>query len=284
MQRAYTTRRAASAGNREDIALDVDGLLIENIGGVARVTLNRPERLNALNFEMVEGLTAFVEEPGNRDDVRAIVITGAGRAFCSGDDIIDGMGEPARGNVRGKLTPDRGPHYDLVKTLLSAPKPVIAALNGRCHGAGWVIALARDFRVARSDALIGDIRSEKAIFANQGVGLMLPRLIGQSRAIDLLMTGRVIDAVEAERFGILQRLWSPEDYEAELDAFVTSLANGPTKTYAAWKMTVNRSILLELDAYTDYERWANMALGETDDVKEGRLAFREKRQPRFVGH
>ena len=93
---------------------DVDGLLFEYDAGVAKVTLNRPEKLNALNFEMVEGVTAFVEESGKRDDVRVIVITGAGRAFCSGDDIIGGMGEPARGNVRGKLTPDRGPHYDMV--------------------------------------------------------------------------------------------------------------------------------------------------------------------------
>jgi 2-(1,2-epoxy-1,2-dihydrophenyl)acetyl-CoA isomerase len=263
---------------------DIEGLLFSLEGGVAKITLNRPEKLNALNFEMVEGVTAFVEEQGKRDDVRVIVITGAGRAFCSGDDIIAGMGEPAGGSVRGKLTPDRGPHYALVKTLLSAPKPVVAALNGRCHGAGWVMALACDFRVARSDTLIGDIRSEKAIFANQGVGLMLPRLIGQSRAIDLLMTGRVIDAVEAERYGILQRLWSPETYGADLAAFIDGLASGPTKTYAAWKLTVNRSMLLELDAYTDYERWANMALGETDDVKEGRQAFRERRAPKFVGH
>jgi 2-(1,2-epoxy-1,2-dihydrophenyl)acetyl-CoA isomerase len=263
---------------------NVEGLLFEREGGVATLTLNRPDKLNALNFAMVEGVTEFVEECGRDDSVRVIVITGAGRAFCSGDDIIAGMGEPAGGSVRGKLTPDRGPHYDLVKTLLSAPKPVVAALNGRCHGAGWVLALACDFRVARSDALLGDIRSEKAIFANQGVGLMLPRLIGQSRAIDLLMTGRVIDAVEAERFGILVRVWPPEDYEKELGAFIDGLANGPTRTYAGWKLTVNRSMLLELDAYTDYERWANMALGETDDAKEGRLSFREKRPPHFVGH
>ena len=121
----------------------------------------------------------------------------------------------------------RGPHYRMVKTLLSAPKPIVAALNGRTHGAGWVLALACDFRVARDDALIGDIRSGKAIYANQGVGLMLPHLIGASRAMDLLMTGRVIEAAEAERFGIVQRLWPAADWDRELQAFVHELAVGP---------------------------------------------------------
>ena len=261
---------------------ETDPVLCQRNGGVATITLNRPDKLNALDFAMVETITRQVEAWGLEPGVRVIVITGAGRAFCSGDDIVEGMGESGRPERYGLHT-NRGPHYDLIKTLMTCPKPVVAALNGRCHGAGWVTALACDFRVARSDALLGDIRSEKAIFANQGAGLMLPRLIGQSRAMDLLMTGRTIDAAEAERFGILVRVWSPESYSGELEAFVNSLANGPTKTYAAWKLTVNRSLLMELDAYTDYERWANLALGDTEDRREGVQAFREKRPPRFLG-
>jgi 2-(1,2-epoxy-1,2-dihydrophenyl)acetyl-CoA isomerase len=262
---------------------EMAGLRAERAAGVATITLNRPDKLNALTFAMVEGVTDLVDEWGRDDDVRVILITGAGRAFCSGDDIVIGMGEARGGSVRGKLTTDRGPHYRLVKTLLSAPKPVIAAINGRCHGAGWVMALACDFRVARADALLGDIRSQKAIFASQGAALMLPRLIGQARAMDLLVTGRVIDAVEAERYGLIARVWPPEEYESGLASFVAELASGPTKTYAAWKLTLNRSILEELDGFTDYERWANLALGETADAQEGRQAFREKRPPRFVG-
>jgi 2-(1,2-epoxy-1,2-dihydrophenyl)acetyl-CoA isomerase len=259
---------------------EYEGLRFENAGGVVTITLNRPEKLNAIIWPMVQGVTDLVAACGRDDDVRVIVITGAGRAFSSGDDIVGGMGERPAMNPLGS---GRGPHYRMVKTLLSTPKPVIAAINGRCHGAGWVIALACDLRVARADALIGDIRSGKAIFANQGVGLLLPRLIGQSRAMDLLMTGRVIDAAEAERYGILVRVWSSETYAEDLAAFVQELANGPTRTYAAWKASVNRAVLLELDAYTDHERLLNMALAGSEDTREGVQAFREKRAPRFTG-
>lgn len=166
---------------------------------------------------------------------------------------------------------------------LSRNKEVVAAIIGRCHGAGWVIALACDFRVARTDALVGDIRASKAIFAGQSVPLILSRLIGQSRTMDLLITGRVIDAIEAERYGIVVRVWPVDTYEHDLATFIRELADGPTLTYAAWKLSVNRSVLLELDAYTDYERRLNLLTRATQDAQEGRQAFREKRAPRFIG-
>jgi 2-(1,2-epoxy-1,2-dihydrophenyl)acetyl-CoA isomerase len=255
--------------------------------GVLTITLNRPDRLNALRWDMVEALTSIVDDAGRDPEVRAVVITGAGRAFCSGDDIVGGMGdadEDAKSR-RGRLldTSTRGRHHELVRVLLSAPKPVIAALNGRCHGAGWVIALSCDFRVARDDVLLGDIRAKKAIFSNQGVGLLLPRLIGASRAMDLLVTGRVIDAAEAERFGLLARVWPVADYESELATFVGELASGPTRTYAAWKLSVNRASLLDLDAYSDYERWLELGVFHSHEVVEGFRAFGEKRPPQFSG-
>ena len=263
---------------------DVEGLFFTRDHGVATVTLNRPERLNAITWKMVEGIIDFTEECSRDDAVRVIVITGEGRAFSSGDDIVDGMGEPpARHGSPGELCVDLGLYHEMVKKLLTVPKPVVAAINGRCHGAGWVIALACDFRVARADALVGDIRASKAIFAGQSVPLILSRLIGQSRTMDLLITGRVIDAIEAERYGIVVRVWPVETYVQELSTFVNELANGPTKTYAAWKLSVNRSVLMELDAYTDYERRLNLLVRATVDADEGRQAFREKRLPRFSG-
>lgn len=265
---------------------EVEGLLREQDGGVLTITLNRPDKLNAIRWDMVGGLTRWVDEAGRDPSVRVVKITGAGRAFSSGDDIVGGMGGDVPTDLVGRLartTGERGMHYELVNTFLRTPKPIVAALNGRCHGAGWVIALSCDLRVARADVLIGDIRSGKAIFANQGVGLLLPRLIGSSRAMDLLMTGRVIDAAEAERYGILNRVWDVDAWETELATFVDELANGPTRTYAAWKASVNRAVLLEHDAYTDHERLLNAGLLGSEDTAEGIQSFKERRPPRFTG-
>src|SRR6266702_8465641 len=217
---------------------------------------------------MMEDFLDAVADVQRDDSTRVLVFTGAGRAFSAGDDIVDGMGERTRGGNPGGVNADRGLHHQLVKALLELPKPVVAALNGRCHGAGFVLSLACDFRVGRTDTLVGDIRSARAIFAGQSVPLLLPRLIGQSRAMDLLITGRVIDAVEAERIGYLARLWSRETYTADLSAFVEELAHGPTRTYAAWKLAVNRALLNELDSYTDYERGLANDVRETQDHAE----------------
>ncbi len=262
----------------------VEGLEFRREGGIATITLNRPDKLNAITFRMVEGLTQWLDQCGMDDSVRAIIITGAGRAFSSGDDIVGGMGDPSRVFTADVgIGTDLGPHHALVKKLLSVTKPVIAAINGRCHGAGWVIALACDFRLMRADALIGDIRASKAIFSAQGVPIMLPRLIGQSRAMDILINARVLDAAEAERIGLAVRVWSPETFDAELAKFAGALAEGPTRSYAAWKLAINRSLLLELDAYTDWERRVTGFVKKTEDSAEGRLAFKQKRKPQFNG-
>ncbi len=265
------------------------GLLRTLEHGVLTITLNRPDRLNALQWDMVIGLTHWVNEAATDPAVRVIVITGAGRAFCSGDDIVggmDGTGVVDIQAIRERImdTSDRGPHYELVRALLSVPKPVVAALNGRCHGAGFVIAVACDFRVARDDILIGDIRAQKAIFSNQGVGLLLPKLIGHSRAMDLLVTGRVINADEAERIGLLQRVWPAATWTNELEAFTNELATGPTRTYGAWKLSVNHSTLNELPDYTDHERTLDIDVFHSHDIAEGVNAFAQKRPPNFTGH
>jgi 2-(1,2-epoxy-1,2-dihydrophenyl)acetyl-CoA isomerase len=259
-------------------------VLFEQHAGIATVTLNRPEKLNAITWRMMEDILDAIERARGDDTVRVLVFTGAARAFSSGDDIVDGMGDRTRGGDPEGINADRGLHHQLVKELLELPKPVVAALNGRCHGAAFVLSLACDFRVGHTETLIGDIRAGRAIFAGQGVPLLLPRLIGQSRAMDLLMIGRVIDAPEAERIGYLNRLWPRDRYATELAAFLDELASGPTRTYAAWKLAVNRSVLGELDSYTDFERQLTGIVRATQDYAEGFASFREKRAPHYTGH
>jgi 2-(1,2-epoxy-1,2-dihydrophenyl)acetyl-CoA isomerase len=259
-----------------------DTILFDKHDGIATVTLNRPERLNAMTWHMIEEFRRHRGLPPGRCRARAGVHRRRSCVFVR-HDIVSGMGERTRGGNPGGVNADRGLHHQLVKTFLELPKPVVAALNGRCHGAGFVLSLACDFRVGHAETLVGDIRSARAIFAGQSVPLLLPRLIGQSRAMDLLMTGRVIDAAEAERIGYLARLWPRETYESELGAFLNELANGPTVTYAAWKLSVNRAVLNELDSYTDYEWQLANRIRETEDHAESRSSFREKRPPKFLG-
>jgi len=259
-------------------------ILFDRTAGVATITLNRPQRLNAITWPMMEELVRLTRQVGADAETRVLVFKGAGRAFSSGDDIVDGMGTRSLGGDPEGITADRGLHYELVKLLLELPKPVVAAIHGRCHGAAWVISLACDFRVGHADAMVGDIRAGRAIFAGQSAPLLLPRLIGQSRAMDLLMTGRVVDAHEAERIGYFVRVWPADEYEESVGKFVADLAHGPTKTYAAWKLAVNRSVLLELDGYTDYEHHLTQLVRETEDHTEGRASFRERREPAYQGH
>jgi enoyl-CoA hydratase/carnithine racemase len=261
----------------------LEGISLERDDAIVGVVLNRPERLNAITWPMMEAMLDVVEACGRDQSVRVLAFKGAGRAFSSGDDIVAGMGERRRGADPDAINADRGLHYQLVKLLLELPKPVVAAIHGRCHGFAWVLSLACDFRVGHADALVGDIRAARAIFAGQGAPQLLPRLIGQSRAMDLLMTGRVIDAAEAERIGYLQRVFAAATFESDVTAFLRELADGPTLTYAAWKLAVNRSVLLELDAYTDYERQLTNLVRQTADYAEGRASFRDKRPPRYVG-
>ncbi len=262
---------------------ELDTIRVERKAAIVRVIFNRPERLNAMTWRMIEEILEVSEACGRDDSVRLLAFAGAGRAFSSGDDIVAGMGQRSRGGDPEAIGPDRGLHYELVKLLMQLPKPVVAAIHGRCHGAAWVLSLACDFRVGHADAVVGDIRATRAIFAGQSAPLLLPRLIGQSRAMDLLLTGRVIDAQEAERFGYFNHVWSAEIYEQQLVEFLLELASGPTRTYAAWKLAVNRSVLLELDAYTDYERQLTTLVRQTDDYAEGRASFTEKRPPRYSG-
>jgi enoyl-CoA hydratase/carnithine racemase len=250
--------------------------------GVAVITLNRPERLNALTFEVYAELRdtfrALDTEPG----VRAIVLTGAGRAFCSGGDVEDIIGALFARDSQG-LREFTQMTCDVILNIRKCRRPVIAALNGTVAGAGAVIATACDFRVASETAKIAFLFVKVGLAgADMGSAYLLPRIVGLGRAAELLMTGAFVDAAEAHRIGLYNRVVPPDGLEAETANVVRALADGPMAGLAATKDALNREMHMDLETALGHEAAVQAELMLGPDFREGFQAFVEKRPPRFA--
>jgi enoyl-CoA hydratase/carnithine racemase len=249
--------------------------------GVATITLNRPDRLNALTFEVYaelrDAFKALDTEPG----VRAVVITGAGRAFCSGGDVEDIIGALFAKDRRG-LREFTRMTCDLVLNIRRCRRPVIAALNGTVAGAGAVIATACDVRIAAESAKIAFLFTRVGLSgADMGVAWLLPRMIGLGRATELLLTGDFIDAQTAERIGLYQRVVPQDRVVAEATALAERLAKGPTEAMGVTKQALDEEAPLGLAEALSYEAEAQATLMERPDFREAYEAFMAKREPRF---
>lgn len=250
--------------------------------GVATLTLDRPERLNALTFEVYAELRdAFVAL--DRDEaVRAIVITGAGRGFCSGGDVEDIIGA-LFGRDRAGLLEFTRMTCDLVRNMRHCGKPVIAALNGTVAGAGAVIASACDFRVAAPSAKIAFLFVRVGLSgADMGISWLLPRIVGLGRATELLMTGDFIDAARAHEIGLYHRIVPQEQVLSEAQSLAARLARGPRASLAATKQALDREFTMTLDQALEHEAEVQAGLMEHPDYREAYEAFRAKREPRFA--
>src|SRR5439155_15380513 len=249
--------------------------------GVVTLTLNRPERLNALTFDVYAELRdtfhALDTEPG----VRAIVLTGAGRAFCSGGDVEDIIGALFSQDAAGlrrftKMT------CDLILNIRECQRPVIAALNGTVAGAGAVIAAACDIRVASESAKIAFLFVRVGLSgADMGASWLLPRLVGLGHATDLLMTGDFIDARRAYEIGLYQRLVPEGRALAEATALAERLARGPSSALAKTKRAIEAEFDLSLDEALRHEAEVQAGLMEHPNFREAYEAFRAKREPKF---
>ncbi|MEO5617488.1 MAG: enoyl-CoA hydratase family protein [Candidatus Eisenbacteria bacterium] len=250
--------------------------------GVATITLNRPERLNALTFEVYAELRDLFLALDTEPDVRAVVITGAGRGFCSGGDVEDIIGalfgrDPAALLVFTRMT------CDLVRNMRRCRKPVIAALNGTVAGAGAVIATACDFRIAAPSAKIAFLFVKVGLSgADMGVSWLLPRIVGLGHATHLLMTGDFIDAARAEAIGLYHRVVAQDAVVTEAHALAARLARGPQQGLAETKRALNLESAMDLDRALDYEAEVQARLMEHPDYREAYEAFRAKREARFV--
>ncbi len=248
---------------------------------VATITLNRPEKLNSLTFEIYAELCDVFEALQSRDDIRVVVVTGQGRGFCSGGDVNSIIGELFRRDVRGLLEFTRMT-CNLVKNIRLLRKPVIASLNGVTAGAGAVIALACDLRIASETAKIAFLFVKVGLCgADMGAAYLLPKVIGLSRATELLYTGDFISAQQAAEFGLYNRVVKPEELEKETQAWAETLANGPAFSIGMTKEMLNRELNMDLLTALEAEAQAQALCMFNPDYREAYEAFVEKREPQF---
>lgn len=258
-----------------------DILLAETRGAVLVLTMNRPERLNALNEALLGALNAAFDEVAADASARAVLLTGSGRGFCAGADLmrdLDGAG--------GK--PDLGraisAYYNpLVRKMRALRKPIICAVNGVAAGAGMNLALAGDIVVASRSANFTQAFVRIGLMPDAGGTWFLPRLVGEARARAMAMLGETLTAAQAEAFGLVWKLFDDEVFAAEALNLAASLAAKPPVALAAMKRALNESTANSLDAQLDLERDLQTELGWTEDFVEGVRAFQEKRQAVFKG-
>lgn len=247
---------------------------------VATIILNRPDKLNAFTGTMREDLLAALRDCEDDPGVRVIVISGAGRAFCAGGDVAFMSGLQKSGDVESlrKLL-DAG--RDVVLQIATMAKPVIAAINGIAAGAGCNLALACDYRIASEGAKLSESFVRIGLHPDWGGTWLLPRLVGRSRALEILMSGRMVDAAEALAIGMIDRIAS--DLPAETDQFARMLAAAPPLALAGIKRALLASESNDLRAQIDLESEHQLACFLSDDAAEGMAAFFEKRPAAFRG-
>ena len=250
---------------------------------VATITLTRPERKNPLTFDSYAELRDLFRTLLNAVDINAIVLTGAGENFCSGGDVHEIIGPLTKLEAPGLLafTQMTG---DLVKAMRACPQPIIAAIDGVCAGAGAMLALASDLRFGTARSKVAFLFTRVGLAGcDMGACTLLPRVIGQGRAAELLYTGRTMNGEEAERWGFFNRLCAPESVLAEARAMATELASGPTFAHAMTKKMLHEEWNMALDEAIDAEAQAQARCMRTNDFHRAYNAFVTKQKPEFKG-
>jgi 2-(1,2-epoxy-1,2-dihydrophenyl)acetyl-CoA isomerase len=257
-------------------------ILVSREAGVLMVTLNRPEKLNAFTPEMHKLLRAALEQALDDAGVRAVLLTGAGRGFCAGQDLSQRDVGPHAAPI--DLSVSLGSHYNpLVRRLRELPKPVVCAVNGVAAGAGANIALACDIVLAARSASFVQSFSRLGLVPDSGGTFFLPRLVGSARAMGLALLGERLSAEDAERWGLVWKALDDDRLMTEAGTIAKTLAAGPTRGYGLVKKALHASAGNSLDAQLDLERDLQREAGLSEDYREGVAAFMQKRQPTYKG-
>jgi 2-(1,2-epoxy-1,2-dihydrophenyl)acetyl-CoA isomerase len=264
------------------VAVAYETILFEVAEGAARLTLNRPDRLNSFTVQMHAEVADALSHVEKDSAIRVLLITGAGRGFCAGQDLSDRAVAPGGDGVDlGESLENR--YNPLIRRLVNLPKPVVCAVNGVAAGAGANIALAADIVLADKSARFIQSFSNIGLVPDSGGTWILPRLVGHARALGLALTGEPLTAEKAESWGLIWRAIDDDQLKAEADKLVSRLASGPTRGFAAIKHALHKGWAAEFGAQLNLERDLQRELGRTEDYKEGVAAFTEKRKPNFKG-
>jgi 2-(1,2-epoxy-1,2-dihydrophenyl)acetyl-CoA isomerase len=263
--------------------MSYETVIWEQTGAVGRLTLNRPETLNAWTAEFGSELKQVVEGEASEESVRAVIVTGAGRGFSSGADLKAGF-EPAEDDgmpdIRKEL---REIYHPVIAGIRRLPKPVVAAVNGPAVGIGCSLALACDLVMAAESAFLGLAFVNIGLMPDGGSTAFVPPAVGRARAFQMALLGERVSAQQALEWGLVNWVHPDDALMDEANALVQSLAAGPTRSYASSKRALNQFIYGDLDAQLDLEAELQHALGRSKDFLEGAAAFVEKREPEFSG-
>ena len=255
----------------------------EESGAIATITLDRPDRLNALTFEVYAELRELFAALSARREIRSVVITGAGRGFCSGGDVDAIIGQLKDRNMV-ELVEFTRMTGALIRRIRECPKPIVAAINGVAAGAGAVIALACDFRIASDTASLAFLFTKVGLAgADMGAAYLLPRLVGLGHATRLLMLGDTINADEAFRIGLISELAEADAFEETVGGLARRLASGPAQAYAQTKALLTREQDMSLSAAVELEAMTQALLMNGQDYAEFHAAFTAGRQPQWRG-
>ena len=267
--------------------MDYEDLLLEKKDGIATITLNVPEKLNSLTQKMRMSLPLAIGEIAKDDEVRVVIVTGAGRGFCSGADVTamaarGRPGEPTEAPPR--YTRTQGAGWPVERPCFpDLTKPVIAAINGPCVGGGFSLAMSCDIRIASEAARFGVAQVARGLVPDWSLTYFLPVAIGVSRALELMFTAEIISAAEAERLGIVSRVVPPDELIKVARELATKIAKQPPFSVELAKKIVLRGIFDNLTRQLDLESWGNSVCRTSEDHREAVRAFLEKRPPQFKG-
>ena len=259
--------------------MSYETIMLTKENNIATITLNRPDKLNSVTLQMVEELTSALDDVSADKDIRVLLVTGAGRAFCSGFDVSMMMG------VADDLIVLPGENsIDLVMLKFrDMVKPSIAAVNGLASGMGFSIAMSCDMRIASDASRFSQIFVKRGLIPDTGSTYFLPRLVGIAKACEMVFTGDFVDAQEAARLGIVNRVVPADEMMTSAMELATKIANGPPITIQLAKRALYRGLETDLDVQLEYEMYQQSICMKTEDFQEGVNSFLEKREAHFKG-